>query len=79
MVDVHIVEAALLIERNEGVVSRDKTSMLYNGIFSKYHISRSLYENNLNYYSLNPELFAKMYEKVIAQLQDQQKGFIPEN
>ncbi len=79
MSDVHIIEAALLIERNEGIVSKEKTSSLYDGIFKKYHLNRAKYEYNLMYYSQNPESYSKLYGKVIGQLETQQKSFSPKN
>lgn len=79
MADVHIIEAALLIERNEGVVSKEKTTCLYDGIFKKYGLNRAKYEYNLMYYSQNPESFSKLYGKVIGQLESQQKKFSPKN
>ena len=77
LTDVHIIEAALLMERNEGVVSTEKNNTLYQDLFRKYHINKKIYERNLRYYSMNPELFVKMYDKVILQIEQKQKLFTP--
>jgi hypothetical protein len=75
LTDVHMVEAALLLERNEGLVSKDKTGFYYDGIFAKYNISRSRYDANMKHYSQNPMEMAKMYEKVIREIQNKQKRY----
>jgi hypothetical protein len=77
LADVHIVEAALLMERNEGVGTSTDPAFLYQGIFTKYHISKFRYEENLKYYSMNPALMVGIYDKVILLLAEQQKKFAP--
>ncbi len=73
LADVHVVEAALLLERNEGKDTRDKPGYYYQGIYKKYHISRARYEQNLTFYREKPDIYAKMYEKVIGILGNSQK------
>ena len=73
MSDVHIVEAALLLDRNEGQELDGNADYYYRGIFRKYHISRGRYDQNLLFYRQNPETFAKMYEKVIDVIETRQK------
>ena len=75
LADVHVVEAALLLERNEGQVPNDEPAHYYQGIFNKYHISPGRYDQNLTFYRENPENFEKMYEKVIEVLENRQKRF----
>jgi hypothetical protein len=75
LADVHIAEAALLIERNAGRPLKDEPGFYYNGIFKKYHISPARYDQNLTYYSRNPENYTRMYEKVITLLENRQKQF----
>jgi hypothetical protein len=77
LADAHMIEAALVIERNIGVVSTEKPGLLYQGIFNKYHISRARYDENLRYYRQNPTLLTKMYDKVIGELETRQKKFHP--
>ena len=72
MMDVHLIEASLVMDRNKGIISKDRNSFLYQGIFSKYHISRARYNDNLSYYSMNPEIYAVIYGKVIKFLEDKQ-------
>jgi hypothetical protein len=79
LADVQILEGALVMERNEGVVTKGKSERLYQALFLKYHISRKKYESSLRYYSMNPGLFVKMYDKVILQLEQKQKMFTEKN
>jgi hypothetical protein len=73
LADVHVVEAAILLERNEGEGSREQSGFYYNGIYKKYHITSGRYEQSLAWYRQNPENYAKMYEKVIDLLDQRQK------
>jgi hypothetical protein len=73
LADVQMIEAALLLERNGELESKGKPWFYYNGIFAKYHISRTRYGANLKYYSQNPSELAKMYDKVILELESRQK------
>jgi hypothetical protein len=77
LADVHMVEAALLIERNEGRESKEKPGIYYQGIFTKYRISRDRYDENIRYYRQNPAKLLKVYEKVIAELETRQQKFPP--
>ncbi len=74
LADVHVVEAALLIERNKGTDSERNPDYYYQGVFKKYHISPARYDQNLTYYREDPENFIKMYEKVIILLESRQKN-----
>lgn len=73
LADVHVAEAAMLLERNNGLSVKDKQAFYYQGIFSKHHVSGSRYEENLTFYRQNPDNLAKMYEKVTAILENRQK------
>jgi hypothetical protein len=75
LADVHVVEAALLVDRNAGGLLKDKSGSYYKGIFEKYHISPARYEQNLTFYSRDPENYARMYAKVITVLENRQKQF----
>jgi len=77
LADVHIVEAALLMERNENHETPGKPDLYYRGIFTKYHISRERYDMNLKFYRQNPAKLTRMYDKVIMELETRQKMFHP--
>jgi hypothetical protein len=73
LADVHVVEAAMLLERNKGEGPRDQSGYFYNGIYKKHHITSGRYEQSLTWYRQNPDNYAKMYEKVIEVLDQRQK------
>ena len=72
--DIHLAEAGLQLDRNRGEASGTKPSFFYEGIYRKYNITAELYAKNLRYYTTNPELYVKVYEKVIGILEQKQPG-----
>ena len=77
LADVHMVEAALLLDRNKSNELKGNTESLYQGIFRKYHISRQRYDDNLRFYRQDPAALTKIYDKVIAELETRQQHFHP--
>lgn len=75
--DVHLAEAALLTDRNRGMATDRRAAFLYEGIYRKYGISDELYRKNLKYYLANPDAYVKVYERVIAILEQKQPGKPP--
>jgi len=73
LADVHTIEAALVLERNEGTTDKDKTARLYRGLFAKYHLTRNRYDASLRFYQQNPYLMKKIYEKVVPELENREK------
>lgn len=73
--DVHVVEAALVLERNEGIQKADQSAFYYRKIFEKYHITRNRYDQSLAYYRQDPEFFSNMYGEVIRNLEERQNRF----
>lgn len=70
LVDVHLVEASLNLQRNrEGNVPL-LTQNYYQWLCRKHHISHQRFRDNLNYYKMDPENFSKMYEEVVKNLTD---------
>jgi len=68
LADIHLVDAALLLNRNKGIKPDHDINFYYNGVFQKYRISKRRFEQNLDYWKQNPEEFGKVYEEVIAYL-----------
>jgi hypothetical protein len=71
--DVHLIEAALMLERNSGNGVKENPGRYYQGIFDKYRISRERYDANLRYYRQQPERMIKMYDKIIQRFETGQK------
>ncbi len=70
--DIHIAEAAFLIERNSGMTPRNVEGF-YTGIFAKHHVTRNRYERSLEWYRQHPEDYQKVYVEVARLLEDRQK------
>ena len=68
MVDLHLVEATLQLQRNKGKDTHLLTKEYYQWLYSRYHISRNRFMANLNYYKQDPENFGKIYELVLKEL-----------
>ncbi|MEI6173768.1 MAG: DUF4296 domain-containing protein [Bacteroidota bacterium] len=75
LADIHVIEAGLVVERNDRVDSKVAAAMYYEGIFKKYHISRNRYDANLKHYSQSPSELSKMYDKVIREIEIREKSF----
>jgi hypothetical protein len=73
LADVHLVEAAMMLKKNRGAKPADITGFYFNGIFKKYGISRARYNMNINWYRQDAESFRKMYEQVVALLEQKIK------
>jgi len=77
LVDTHLAEASLVLQRNEGKEDPALARHYYDGIFDKYKISRKKYNTSLEYYHKNPEECSKMYEKVVELITERQKNYTP--
>lgn len=77
LVDIHLVEAALAKQRNEGKEDPAMAIFYYKGIFQKYGVTYQRVQYNLEYYRKDPAEFVKMYEKVIALISERQKNYEP--
>ena len=76
LADVHIIEAALTIERNRGQDADSLANYYYSGVFKKYRISRKRYQENLEYYRKDPDGFFILYGKVNKELIDRETNFV---
>ena len=70
MVEAHLIESALVFQRNRGVDTKELNSQYYQTLFSKYKTSRRSYTQNLEYYQRDQEKFIEMYDEVIKSLED---------
>ena len=76
LADVHLVEAALLLDRNEGNEPVE-VQRYYQGIYDKHHVTPGMYNLSQEYYRKKPEIYVKIYEKVITVLENRQKYLMP--
>jgi len=72
LVDIHLVEAAILQKKE---LKQDVTSLTvdyYTLIFDKYHINRKRWAEAQEFYSLHPKLYREMYDEVMEDLSRKQ-------
>ncbi len=69
LADIHILEAALQIQRNKNGNVNTMQDFYYQKLFSNYKVSRGRFKLNLSYYERDPENFRKMYEEVVKKLE----------
>ena len=77
MTDVHILEAALQMERNKGKEIKPLQDYYFNQLFSRYKTTSSRFRKNILYYQGDPDKFKKMYDEVVANLDSLKKGVKP--
>jgi hypothetical protein len=70
LVDVHLIEASLVLQRNRGENIPLLSQKSYQWLYRKYHMSQHRFRDNLNYYKMDPENFSKMYQEVVINLTD---------
>lgn len=75
--DIHIAEAAMTLERNAGNPANADPAFYYRGIFEKHHVTAALYARNISWYRQNPDQLVKVYDRVIAILENRQKSLFP--
>ncbi|MEI7980527.1 MAG: DUF4296 domain-containing protein [Bacteroidota bacterium] len=75
LVDIHIIEAALVVKRSDGGEQDDLSVQYYKAVFRKYGISRYRYDQNMKFYRQDPEEFGKMYEEVVSNLTSRQENY----
>ncbi len=73
LVDIHLVEASLVLQRTRGGNIPLLTQNYYRWLCRKYHMSRQRLRGNLDYYKMDPKNFSKMYQEVVKTLSDQTK------
>jgi len=76
LADAHIIESALQIDRNRGKNVSEEADFYYAGLFRKHGVSQERYQQNLEYYRQDPDIYIKLYEKVIRELTEREKNFV---
>ena len=68
---IHLVESEFQLNRiNNTERYKNKLSSDYKEIFSKYNVSKTDFENTLQYYSERPNLLENIYEKILFNLKE---------
>ena len=68
---IHLVESEFQLNKiNNTERYKNKLSSDYQEIFSEYNVSKTDFENTLQYYSERPELLENMYEEILSNLKE---------
>ncbi|MEI8005250.1 MAG: DUF4296 domain-containing protein [Bacteroidota bacterium] len=68
LVDVHLLEGGLMVERNRGEVDSKFNQEAYRKLFLKYHITSSQFIRNMGYYQNDAVNFTRIYDTVIQRI-----------
>jgi len=68
LVDVHLLEGGLMMQRNRGEQDRQLSKEAYRKLFLRYHTTSSQFVRNLGYYQKNPGNFTKIYDTVLQRI-----------
>ena len=68
---IHLIESEFQLNRiNNTDIHQNKLADDYQEIFSEYNVSKTEFENTLQYYSERPELLEKIYEEILLTLKE---------
>ncbi|MCE1202447.1 MAG: DUF4296 domain-containing protein [Bacteroidia bacterium] len=74
LTDVHLVEAAMNMRRNNGQEFESQKNAIFDSVFVHYSITPQILEDNLLYYNQQPQIMEKVYQDVIDSLMSLQKN-----
>lgn len=74
LADVHLIEAAMNMRRNNGQAFENQKNALFDSVFVQYRLTPQLLEENLLYYNQQPQIMEKIYQDVIDSLIVMQKN-----
>jgi len=73
MSDVYMVEGAMVLQRTDDNEPVEKSAWYYQGLYKKYHISKSRFDQNILFYRSEPAAFTKIHEQAIRILEERQE------
>ena len=69
--EIHLVESEFQLNKiNNTERYKNKLASDYQEIFSEYNISKSDFENTLQYYSEKPDLLENIYENLLLNIKE---------
>lgn len=78
LVDLHKTEAMLQVHNYRNGYEEQR-AFYYAEVLEKHGVTQAEFDSSLVWYTAHPKLFDKIYPKVLAQLQEEQKAFITAN
>jgi hypothetical protein len=69
LVDIHLADGIAVENMSRGgQVARLDSASLYGSVFTKYGVTRTMFDSTMSYYTEHPDNFQKIYNKVTAKL-----------
>jgi hypothetical protein len=68
LVDVHLADGIAVENMSHPKGMLLDSASLYGSVFSKYGVTRTMFDSTMSYYSQHPDDFQKIYNKVTAKL-----------
>lgn len=75
MVDLHKADAILQLN-GMAYGHEDEKAIYYSTVLSKHGITQAQFDSSLVWYTAHPQLFDKIYPKVLAQLKSEEDQFV---
>jgi hypothetical protein len=75
LADIQLVESVKRINANEHDMVND-TIDYYTTVFDTHSVSRTEFQEAMDYYAKHPELLEQVYERVIELLSEREAGFL---
>ena len=72
MVDIHITDAVLIQAVNHRKIQPNQVPFYYTDLLKKHNVSKRRFESSLHYYSDDLEVFNKIYDEIMAELNNRQ-------
>lgn len=73
LVEIQIVEGALIYKRSTGQIYNDFRDYYYTFIFDKYDVSQKKFDRSMDFYKENLEVLDKIYEEVLKRLETKKR------
>ncbi len=68
LVDIHLADGIAVENMSRAKGAKLDSASLYGSVFSKYGITRTIFDSTMSFYSEHPDDFQKVYNKVTAKL-----------
>ena len=78
MVDLHKTDAILQLN-GMAYGHEEEKAIYYSIVLSKHGITQAQFDSSLVWYTAHPQLFDKIYPRVMAELKDEETRFLEEN
>jgi len=72
LIDTHLADAILFIDKSRADEKRDKGLFYYPSVLEKHGITKAQMDSSVAYYMRNPAAYARIYDRVMKDLESRQ-------